>query len=67
MTQKPASDVACIPPCPIEHYMVAAMISQPHDTQRLGDGAFTWCKDRTGNQHKDVVPDRRHYFGRNTA
>ena len=36
----------------------AGPIRQPHDAQRLGDGAFARCQDRTGHQHKDVVPDR---------
>ena len=39
--------------------MVAAetgLTRQPHDTQRLGDGALAWCQDGAADLHQDMVP-----------
>ena len=37
----------------------ARLIRQPHDAQRLGDGALARSQHRTGHQDQDAVPDRR--------
>src|SRR5271170_277171 len=60
MEQQSTRHVAGVPACPVECFVVAAeagSVRQPHDAQRLGDGALAGCEDSTADQHQDMVPD----------
>src|SRR3954451_20124172 len=62
MEQQQARHVTGVPARPVEYFVVAAetgLIRQPHDAQRLGDGAFAWCQDGAADQNQDMLPDRR--------